>query len=140
MWRAEAPTGSVAGLTSDGAWDAAAWGHVAIRGERWPLAGEAGITQPFGDQLFAGYAHHPAAFARGALTRSLGSLWSLRAELDGSTGPVEGSSLRLLGPRLQLTTGAVRRLKGRWRLEMGFAEDAAVNTAPDVTFFVWIHD
>jgi hypothetical protein len=31
-------------------------------------------------------------------------------------------------------------LKGRWRIDMGFAEDAAVNTAPDITFFLGIHD
>jgi hypothetical protein len=43
-----------------------------------------------------------------------------------------------LGPSLELTIGAVRRLGERWRLEFGFAEDAAVNTAPDITFFFGI--
>jgi hypothetical protein len=39
---------------------------------------------------------------------------------------------------LQLTVGAIRRLGERWRIEFGFAEDAAVNTAPDITFFLGI--
>ncbi len=134
----KAPTGSVAGLTSDGAWDAAAWGHYAWRGDRWQAAAELGVSQPFGDQLFAGAAHRAAAFARGAVTRSLGPDWSLRAQLDGQTGRVQGTQLRLLGPSLQFTTGAVWRVRGRWSLQFGIAEDAAVNTAPDITFFLGI--
>jgi hypothetical protein len=136
----KAPTGSVADLTSDGAWDAALWAHAAWRWSRWQLAGEAGVTQPFGDELFAGAAHRSSVFARGAATREVGSAWSLRVQLDGATRRVEGSDLRFLGPSLQLTVGAARRLYGRWRVEMGFAEDAAVNTAPDITFFLGIHD
>jgi hypothetical protein len=79
-------------------------------------------------------------FARFAVTRDLGPVWSLRAQLDGQSGRVAGSDLRFLGPSLQLTLGAVRRLGNRWRIQMGFAEDAAVNTAPDITFFLGIRD
>jgi hypothetical protein len=136
----KAPTGSVANLTSDGAWDTAVWGHAARRWAHWQLAGELGLAQPFGDQLFDGSAHRTSAFARGAVSRDLGSAWSLRAQLDGQTSRVKGTDLRFLGPSLQLTLGAVRRLARHWRLEMGFAEDAAVNTAPDITFFLGIHD
>ena len=135
----KAPTGSVANLTSDGAWDVAAWGHVAYRWSRWQLGGEFGVTQPLGDEVFAGAAHRLSAFARGAATRDVSRTWALRAQLDGQTGRV-GSELRFLGPSLQLTVGAVHRFATRWRLEMGFAEDAAVNTAPDITFFLGIHD
>jgi Protein of unknown function (DUF3187) len=67
-------------------------------------------------------------------------VWSVRAQLDGQTGRVAGSDLRFLGPSLQLTVGAVRRLRGRWRMQFGIAEDAAVNTAPDITLFLGIHD
>ncbi len=78
-------------------------------------------------------------FARFAATRALGSsAWSLRAQLDGQTARVEDSNLRFLGPSLQLTVGATRRLGEAWRIEFGFAEDAAVNTAPDITFFLGI--
>jgi hypothetical protein len=134
-----APTGSAARLTGDGSWDAAAWAHWAERFTRWQLAVEAGVMQPFGDQIFAGEAHHTAEFARVAATRSVTAAWSLRAQLDGQSRRVDGD-LRFVGPSLQLTLGAVRRLHGRWRLEMGFAEDAAVNTAPDVGFFIAVHD
>ena len=136
----EAPTGSVAGLTSDGAWDAALWAHGAWRWAHWQLAGELGVTQPFGDELFAGSAHRTAAFGRAALTRSLGSAWSLRAQLDGQTGHVDDSDSRFLGRSLQFSLGLVRRLKGRWHLDFGFVEDAAVNTAPDITFFLGIRN
>ena len=134
----EAPTGSVAKLTGDGAWDGALWAHGAWRWPQWQIAAELGLAQPFGDEIFAGAAHRTSLFARFAATRALSSAWSLRAQLDGQTGRVEDSSLRFLGPSLQLTVGAVRRLGARWRIEFGFAEDAAVNTAPDITFFLGI--
>ena len=136
----KAPTGSVSDLTSDGAWDGALWAHAAMRWPKWQLAGEIGVAQPFGDEIFAGMAHRCSVFARFAATRVLGPEWSLRAQLDGQSGRVADSQMRFLGPSLQLTLGAARRLRGRWRIEMGFAEDAAVNTAPDITFFLGIHD
>ncbi len=134
----KAPTGSAAKLTGDGAWDGAAWIHGALRWPKWQLAAELGLAQPFGDEIFAGSAHKTSVFARFAATRALGSSWSLRAQLDGQTSRVQDSEIRLLGPSLQLTIGAVRRLGERWRLEFGFAEDAAVNTAPDITFFLGV--
>jgi hypothetical protein len=134
----EAPTGSVSKLTGDGAWDGAVWAHGALRWPKWQLAAELGLAQPFGDEIFAGDAHKTSVFARLAATRSLGTLWSLRAQLDGQSGRVEDSDIRLLGPSLELTIGAVRHLGEHWRLEFGFAEDAAVNTAPDITFFLGI--
>jgi Protein of unknown function (DUF3187) len=134
----EAPTGSVAKLTGDGAWDGAVWAHGALRWPQWQLAAEVGLAQPFGDEIFAGAAHRTSLFARFAATRALGSAWSLRAQLDGQTGRVEDSNLRFLGPSLQLTVGAIRRLGRSWRIEFGFAEDAAVNTTPDITFFLGI--
>ena len=136
----KAPTGKVADLTSDGAWDGALWVHGAMRWPMWQLAAELGVAQPFGDEIFAGAAHGDSVFGRFAATRAVGASWSLRAQLDGQTGHVAGSDLRFLGPSLQLTVGAARALTGRWRVEMGFAEDAAVNTAPDITFFLGIHD
>jgi hypothetical protein len=136
----EAPTGSVSGLTSDGAWDGALWAHGAWRWTRWQLAGEVGVSEPFGDELFAGSGHRAAAFGRVALTRTLGSRWSIRAQLDGQTGRVEDSDSRFLGRNLQVSFGMLRRLKGRWHLEFGFVEDAAVNTAPDITFFVGVRN
>jgi hypothetical protein len=133
-----APTGSVSKLTGDGAWDGAVWAHGALRWPRWQFAAELGLAQPFGDEIFAGHAHVTSIFARFAATRALGQLWSLRAQLDGQTRRVADSDIRFLGPSLQLTVGAVRRLSERWRIEFGFAEDAAVNTAPDITFFFGI--
>ena len=131
-----APTGSASKLTGDGAWDGAAWAHGAVRWPRWQLAAELGVAQPFGDEIFAGAAHKTSVFGRFAATGNLSSTWSLRAQLEGQTQRVEHSDLRLLGPSLQLTVGAVHRLSDRWRIEFGFAEDAAVNTAPDITFFL----
>jgi hypothetical protein len=133
-----APTGSVARLTGDGAWDGGLWAHGALRWPTWQLAAELGVAQPFGDEIFAGSAHKTSLFARLAATRSLGPAWSLRAQLDGQTGRVEDSSMRFLGPSLQLTFGAQRRLRSHWRIEFGATEDAAVNTAPDITFFLGI--
>jgi hypothetical protein len=136
----KAPTGSTARLTSDGAWDAALWAHAARRWPAWSVALELGAAQPMGDELFAGSAQVTSAFMRVAATRDLGAVWSLRAQLDGQTRRVAGTDLRFLGPSAQLTVGAARQLAHRWRLQMGLVEDAAVNTAPDITFFLGIHD
>ncbi len=133
-----APTGSAARLTGDGAWDGAVWVHEAWRRPQWQLAAELGLAQPGGDEIFGGAAHRTSLFARFAATRRLGTAWSLRAQLDGQTGRVEDSNLRFLGPSLQLSVGAIRRLGDAWRIEFGLAEDAAVNTAPDITFFLGI--
>jgi Protein of unknown function (DUF3187) len=134
----KAPTGMVSELTSDGAWDGALWLHAAARGPAWQVGAELGVSQPFGDEIFAGMAHRSSVFARFAATRAVTAAWSLRAQLDGQTGHIAGSNLRFLGPSLQLTLGAAHPLRGRWHIEMGFAEDAAVNTAPDITFFLGI--
>ena len=134
----KAPSGSVAALTSDGAWDAALWVHTALRSPKWQLAAELGVAQPFGDELFAGAAHRSAVFARLAATRAMGAAWAVRAQLDGESGRVAGSDLRFIGPSAQLSVGAVRRVGGRWHIQMGFSEDIAVNTAPDITFFLGI--
>jgi hypothetical protein len=134
----EAPTGSVAKLTGDGAWDGAVWAHGALRWPQWQLAAELGLAQPFGDEIFGGAAHRTSLFARFAATRAISSAWSLRAQLDGQTGRLEDSNSRFLGPSLQLTVGAIRLLGRSWRIEFGFAEDAAVNTAPDITFFLGV--
>ncbi len=136
----QAPTGSVADLTGDGAWDGAAWVHYAWRGARWQVGGELGAVEPFGDELFAGHGHEPSGFGRVALTREFGANWALRAQLDGQTRRIRDSALRLTGPSLELSVGATRRLWHRLRIEMGFAEDAAVNTAPDITFFLGIRN
>jgi Protein of unknown function (DUF3187) len=134
----QAPTGSVSKLTGDGAWDGAFWTHYAIRWPEWQLAAELGVAQPFGDEIFAGYAHRTSVFARLAGTRALGSLWSVRVQLDGQTARLSDNDIRFLGPSLQLTVGAERRLRARWRLAFGFIEDVAANTAPDITFFLGI--
>lgn len=136
----QAPTGSVADLTGDGAWDGALWAHYAWRGLHWQLGSELGLVEPFGDELFAGHGHHLSGFGRFALTRDFGANWALRAQLDGQTRRIADSQLRLTGPSLELTVGATRRLWHRFRIEMGFAEDAAVNTAPDITFFLGIRN
>ena len=133
-----APTGSVSKLTGDGAWNGAWWAHGALTWSRWQLAGELGVAQPFGDEIFDGFAHKTSVFGRAAVTRSVGSHWSLRVQLDAQSARVNDSQLRLLGPSLQVDVGAVRRIGKRWRIEMGFQEDAAVNTAPDITFFLGI--
>lgn len=136
----EAPTGSADKLTGDGAWDGALWAHWAARSARWQFAGEGGVAEAFGDAVFEGAARRATAFARVAATRTLAAAWSLRVQLDGESRRVTGSELRFLGPSLQMTAGAVYRWLGRWRAEFGFSEDVAVNTAPDITFFIGIHD
>ena len=134
----KAPTGARAELMSDGAWDGAGWVNAGLGLGQWRLAAEIGVLQPFGDEIFGGRAHRTAAFTRLAASRALGSRWTLRAQIDAESSRVADTDLRLLGRSLQFTVGADARVRGRWRLQMGFSEDAAVNTAPDITFFLGI--
>jgi hypothetical protein len=136
----KAPTGSRASFASDGAWDGAAWANAAWGFGRWRVAAELGVLQPFGDELFEGRAHRTAGFARLAASRSLGTRWTLRAQIDAQSSRVADTELRFIGRSLQLSVGADARVYRRWRLQMGVSEDAAVNTAPDITFFLGIHD
>jgi hypothetical protein len=134
----EAPTGKAANLTGNGAWDASLWAHAAKRNSRWHLGAELGVVQPFGDEVFGGAARRPSVFARGAVTWIAGPAWSWRLQLEAQSARVKDTDLRFLGPSLVLSAGADVRLNGRWRLQWGFTEDAAVNTAPDVTFFIGV--
>ena len=134
----EAPTGVRRNLTGDGAWDGALLVHYVERHGRWHVGAEAGMAEPFGDGLFAGHAHHLSGFTRVAVGRAVGAAWTLQAQLDAQTRRVAGSALRLTGPSLQGSLGLARQLSTHWLLQCGFAEDVAVNTAPDITFFLGI--
>jgi hypothetical protein len=136
----EAPTGSASKQTGNGAWDAALWVNAAWVHSRWHLAGEAGYARPFGDDLFAGAAERGTVFGRFAATWTANQRWALRAQLDGHGGRVANTELRFLGPSLIASLGATITTSHGHLVEIGFAEDAAANTAPDVSFFVSWHD
>ena len=131
----EAPTGKASALTGDGAWDAGLWVHAVLGGARWQLGGEAGVLRPFGDDVFAGAARRTAMFGRAAATWRANADWSLRLQLDAQSARLKNTQLRFLGPSLQMSAGVEYRLNRCWSAQLGFSEDAAVNTAPDVTFF-----
>jgi Protein of unknown function (DUF3187) len=132
----EAPTGSASKQTGNGAWDAALWVNAAWSHARWHLAAEIGVARPFGDDLFAGDATRGTAFQRIAATWSANERWSLRAQLDAHSSRVAHTELRFLERSLAAALGAALTTKHGHVVEFGFAEDAAVNTAPDVSFFV----
>ena len=132
----EAPTGSAEHLTGNGAWDASVWAHAEQRLARWHFGAEAGVVQALGDAVFGGAGRRTSAFARGAATWIAGPTWSWRLQVEGQTARVKDTELRFLGPSVLLSVGADVALNRRWRLALGLSEDAAVNTAPDVTFFV----
>ena len=132
----EAPTGSAAHLTGNGAWDASLWARAEKRYARWHFGAEAGVVQAFGDDVFGGAARRNSAFVRGAATWIAGPRWSWRLQLEGQTARLKDTELRFLGPALVLSAGADIALNRQWRLQLGLSEDAAVNTAPDVTFFL----
>ena len=131
----EAPTGKASSLTGDGAWDAGLWVHAALNGKRWQLGGEAGVLRPFGDDVFAGAARHTSMFGRAAVAWRTSPDWTLRLQLEAQSARLQDTEVRFLGPSLQMSAGVEYRLNHRWSAQVGFSEDAAVNTAPDVTFF-----
>ena len=131
----EAPTGKASTLTGDGAWDAGLWIHASLNGKRWQLGGEAGVLRPFGDDVFAGAARRASMFGRAAVSWRARPDWSLRLQLEAQSARLKNTELRFLGPSLLMSAGVEYRLNRRWTAHLGFSEDAAVNTAPDVTFF-----
>jgi Protein of unknown function (DUF3187) len=132
----EVPTGSARAATGDGAWDAALWVHAAARAVRWQFAGELGIARPIGEKLFGGNADRTAAFARVAASWNASSAWCLRAQLEGVLSRLQRTQLRFLGPSAVFAIGAAVQTTPRWRIDFGFTEDIAVNTAPDIEFFL----
>ena len=132
----EAPTGKASQLTGDGAWDASLWLHGVTRYRRFRFGGEAGVVQAFGDAVFGGAARRASVFGRGAVTWVAGSHWSWRAQLEAQSARIKDTRLRFLGPSVVLSAGAEVKLSDRWQLQAGFSEDVAVNTAPDVAFFL----
>ncbi len=133
----EAPTGSARDLTGNGAWDAGLWVHAALRGKRWQGGLEAGVLRPFGDDLFGGQAKRASMFGRAAAGYSFSQAWILRVQLEAQSARLKDTQLRFLGPSLVGSLGLERRA-GPWSVQAGFSEDAAVDTSPDVTFFLRI--
>jgi Protein of unknown function (DUF3187) len=134
----EAPTGSARHLTGDGAWDGALWVHAARRYSHGQLGAELGAVQSFGDEIFAGHAHRTSAFARAAASWLASREIAVRIQLDAQSARLKQTQLRFLGPSLLLSLGASVTPNPRWAVDFGFAEDAAVNTAPDFTLFLTI--
>jgi Protein of unknown function (DUF3187) len=132
----EAPTGNEQALMGNGAWDGAIWFAGGRRGESWAFALNAGLLRPFGDRLFAGDAERLSYFGRAAATRRLTDRWSVRAQLEGGGSRLDRSQLRFLGPSLQFALGLLRQGPRGSTVEFGFVEDAAADTAPDVSFFL----
>lgn len=132
----EAPTGKASDATGNGAWDASLWVHAALRGARWRLGGEAGLLRPFGDDLFAAAARRTAVFGRTAVSWTPSPAWSLRLQLEAQSARLNDTQIRFLGPSVVLSAGAQVRLGRQWSAQLGFSEDAAADTAPDVTFFL----
>jgi hypothetical protein len=132
----EAPTGSARALTGNGAWDAGLWLHAAWRGRRWQAGAEAGVLRPFGDEVFGGLAQRTSVFGRAAAGYAITPAWVLRLQLEAQSARLKDTQLRFLGPALIVSAGLQHRFGRRWDVQWGFAEDAAVNTAPDVTFYM----
>jgi Protein of unknown function (DUF3187) len=116
----EAPTGSAREFTGNG----------------WRLGAEVGMLQPFGDAQFGGLARRTSVFGRAAANFEFTPAWAVTVQLEGQSARLKQTQLRFLGPSLLFSTGLQRRFGRQWTAQLGFAEDAAVNTAPDVTFFL----
>ncbi|MFO1465098.1 MAG: DUF3187 family protein [Steroidobacteraceae bacterium] len=132
----EAPTGSARAFTGNGAWDAALWLHADWRAGRWRLGAEVGLLRPFGDELFGGQARRLSAFGRTAVAWAVSSRWQLQAQLEAQSARLHDTGIRFLGPAAIGSLGLSHRLARRWVVQLGFSEDIAVNTAPDVTFLL----
>lgn len=135
----EAPTGSRAHFTGNGALDAAAWLALeAPLSRRWIVSARAGYSRVGGDSavpLNRGITFGTATIAWHATGRLEAVL-----QFDAHSAIVRGSDLPFLRDVVGLTIGGRYRLGSGSLLEAGVVEDIEVNHSPDVTFLVaWHH-
>jgi hypothetical protein len=124
-------------MLGSGGWDAAGW-----------LAGEQTRTLPWGPIHLHGalgaLRSQPgdwlterlrpwAPFGGAAMTWEPWRGWALKGQVD-SHGPLYRGSMMPLGQTaVELRLIGRAPVKRHWRLELGFSEDIAVGTAPDIT-------
>lgn len=138
--RLEAPSGKADPLLGSGSWEAAAWlggdWGQAMSWGRYRLHGALGALWSQRGEVLPQRARRRAPFGRVAGTWEPRPGWTLLAQLDGHGPLYRGGPTPLGAPAAELRLAGRAPLPRGLRLTLGFSEDIAVATAPDITFHV----
>ena len=105
---------------------------------KWTSYGAAGMIYLTEGKVLAGQQKNWAGFGSLGLGWQTPLSWlGLKVQADAHTPFFSGSELKELGANsVQLVAGGTLYLPGKTTLDIGVGEDLAVNTAPDVSFYL----
>lgn len=129
------PTGDSARFTGSGAGALSTSLHASGRFRtslHWHASG--GLLLSGSSDVLRSRAESTVAFGSTTLAWEVGDTLVLKAQLDAHTAVYEGTGKPLNRATFQLSVGAAFAIADAWALEVGFSEDIAVETAPDVVF------
>lgn len=106
----------------------------AAPGSRFSWQGQAGYLRAGRSDLLGAAQERDLWFAGVGVDWAWLDSLSLLLQLDSHSAPLDSSLTALGGTALLLTAGARWRFSPEWALDLGFAEDIRVESAPDVTF------
>ncbi|MFO7551912.1 MAG: DUF3187 family protein [Haliea sp.] len=106
----------------------------AAPGSRFSWQGQAGYLRAGRSDLLGPAQERDLWFAGVGVDWAWLDSLSLLLQVDSHSAPLDSSLTALGGSALLLTAGARWRFSADWALDLGFAEDIRVETAPDVTF------
>lgn len=129
------PTGDSDRLTGSGA--AALSGSLHVSGRfsdrlHWHASG--GVWVGDDSDVLQSRVRSAVAFGSTTLAWATGNTLVLKAQLDSNSALYEGTGEPLNRASVQLSVGAAFRIAPDWALDIGFSEDIAVETAPDIVF------
>lgn len=129
------PTGSSRQLTGSGVTAFATSLHVSGHlGDRltWHVSG--GLLISGDGDVLRGQRERLLGIGSTTLAWQVSRNWVLKAQLDGHTAAYHDTGRPLDRGSLQLSLAAAFAMSRDWSLEVGFSEDVAVETAPDIVF------
>lgn len=129
------PTGSSQQLTGSGATAFATSLHASRNlGDSltWHVSG--GLLISGNGDVLRGQRENLLGIGSTTLAWRVSGNWVLKAQLDGHTAAYHDTGSPLDRGSLQLSLAAAFSMSRDWSLEVGFSEDVAVETAPDIVF------
>lgn len=133
------PTGDSDRLTGSGASALATSLHVGGRlGSALTWQASGGLLITGNGDVLPEQRENLLGFGSGTLAWQVAGDWVLKAQLDGHTAAYKDTGEPLDRASLQLSIAVEFKMLPEWALEVGFSEDIAVETAPDIVFLAGI--
>ena len=101
--------------------------------------GHLGVTRVGASALLGGQQKDWLWFTGLSAEWLINDRWSLIAQLDGHSAPLSSELDALGGTAGMFSLGLRRQLSQQWALDLSFAEDIVVESAPDIIFQASLH-